>query len=96
MKAIVKVSRLSTGGNDYLHGDIADLSDEEMVQLAPFVERVVPTVAVVDERDAKIAELERTIESLRSEIATKSAGSSKPDVAPPTRSNSTRRRQKVT
>ena len=73
MKAIIKASRLSTGGVDYRRGDIVDLSDKEMVRLSPFVERVLPTIEVVDERDAKIAELEQTIESLRREIDAKNA-----------------------
>lgn len=64
MKATVKVSHMSTGDKDYRRGDVVDLSDEETVTLAPFVERIVPTVAVIDDRDAKIVELEAIIETI--------------------------------
>jgi len=83
MKVIIKASRLSTGGVDYRRGDIVDLSDQEMVQLSPYIERLMPTIEVVDERDAKIAELEQTIESLRREIDAKNVVQPGVDNVPP-------------
>lgn len=71
MKATVKVSHLSTGDKDYVRNDAVDLSDDEMAVLAPFVERVVPTVVAIDERDHKITELESTIESLSADLTSR-------------------------
>ena len=71
MKAIVKVSQLVTDDGKYRRGDILDLSEERIKALGSSVEQIVPTVAAVDERDAKIAELEDVIKTLEDEIATK-------------------------
>lgn len=71
MKAIVKVSQLVTDDGKHRRGDILDLSEDRIKALGSSVEQIVPTVAAVDERDAKIVELEDVIKMLESELATK-------------------------
>lgn len=63
-KAIVKVSHLEMDDTMYRHGDVVELTDGQMETLAPFVDRVVPTVEVIDDRDAKIVELESTVKTI--------------------------------
>ena len=71
MKAIVKVSQLVTDDGKYYHGDMLDLTKEQINALGSSVEQIIPTVTAIDERDAKIVELEAMVKSLESEIATK-------------------------
>lgn len=71
MEAIVKVSHLVTDDGKYDRGDLLDLPEERIISLGSSVERVLPTVAAIDERDTKIAELEGNVKTLEDKLAAK-------------------------
>lgn len=71
MEAIVKVSQLVMDGNKHRRGDVLDLPDARITSLGSSVERVVPTVAVLGEKDVRIAELETRVAELESLLADK-------------------------
>jgi len=69
MKTNVKVGRLWMNNKVYRAGDELDLSEEQIVKLGTSVERVVNTVAEIDERDAKIEALTTQIDERDAKIA---------------------------
>ena len=98
MKAIVKVSQLVMDDGKHHRGDVLDLPDDRITSLGSSVERVVPTVAVLDEKDVKITELEARVVELESLLADKntrnvSADASGEDGDTPTAAKSRRGRK---
>jgi len=94
----VKVSQLVMDGDKYHRGDVLDLSDDRITSLGSSAERVVPTVAVLDEKDVKITELEARVVELESLLADKNIEKSGAEVPEtdgdePTVATSRRRRK---
>lgn len=69
MEANVTVERLWLDNKMHRRGDTLDISEERITQLGTSVERVVPTVAQIDERDAEIVALKAKVEELEIALA---------------------------
>ena len=69
MEAIIKVERLWKDDKLYRAGDVLDISEDEITRLGTSVERAVPTVEKLGERDAEINTLNAKVEELEIALA---------------------------
>jgi len=69
MEVNVTVERLWMDNKMYRRGDLLDISEERVAQIITSVERVVPTVVQIDERDAEIGILKAKVEELEIALA---------------------------
>ena len=83
METIVKIGRLMFGNKLYRTGDMLDISEDEIARLGSSVERDVPTVEKLDERDTQIDTLKAKVEELEIALAVASTPVGSPTVTEP-------------